>query len=199
MNIHYYKADMPRPTKEQVSDQIKDAVVSVVAQNGIGAASVGEIAKAAKVSPGTIYLHFENKDDMLQQVYLRIKYEFHHILMKAAGAGKPMDVIRQMWLNLFDFLHRRPNDFLYLEYAGAAQVLTPEQRAEVAPLQAEVNALVQEALDRASMASVSLDVAVNLLIGPAMHLARKAVLSGAMPEQSEIDQTFTRVWASLRM
>ena len=77
---------MPRPTKDQVFEKIKAAVVTVVARNGIGATSVGEIAKLAQISAGTIYLHFENKDDMLQQVYLRIKQEFHFVLMQAKSA-----------------------------------------------------------------------------------------------------------------
>lgn len=190
---------MPRPTKDQVFEKIKAAVVTVVARNGIGATSVGEIAKLAQISAGTIYLHFENKDDMLQQVYLRIKQEFHFVLMQAKSADGPRDVVRGMWLNLFMFLQHRPNDFLYLEYAGAAQVLTPAQKALVAPLQAEVGALLQRALDDAGLSHVALDIAETLLIGPAMHLARKAVLSETTPSPKEVDETFDRVWSSLTM
>ena len=190
---------MPRPTKDQVFEKIKAAVVTVVARNGIGATSVGEIAKLAQISAGTIYLHFENKDDMLQQVYLRIKQEFHFVLMQAKSADGPRDVVRGMWLNLFMFLQHRPNDFLYLEYAGAAQVLTPAQKALVAPLQAEVGALLQRALDDAGLSHVALDIAETLLIGPAMHLARKAVLSETPPSPKEVDETFARVWSSLTM
>lgn len=199
MNIHYYKSSMPRLTKDQVFDKIRSAVVTVVAHNGIGAASVGEIAKVAQVSAGTIYLHFENKDDMLQQVYLRIKRAFHGTLMQARSETAPRDLIRAMWLHLFAFLQTRPNDFLYLEYAGAAQVLTPDQKATIAPLQAEVNALLQQALDDAGLSHVALDIAETLLIGPAMHLARKAVLSERNPSPKEVDETFDRVWASLTM
>ncbi len=188
---------MPRPSKEAVFEKILTAVVDVVAKKGIAATSVGDVAKAARISAGTIYLHFENKDDMLQKVYLRIKADFHAELMTAANAGTSEQVIAALWLSFLGFLKSHPQRFLYLEYAGAAQVLTDAQRAIVAPYQAEINALVQTALDDGTLRPMPLEVATTLLIGPAMQLARKAALTGQAPSNLEITATFEHLWAGL--
>jgi TetR/AcrR family transcriptional regulator, fatty acid metabolism regulator protein len=48
---------------------IIDAAVRVIARQGYHNAQVSKIAKEAKVADGTIYLYFENKDDILISVF----------------------------------------------------------------------------------------------------------------------------------
>jgi TetR/AcrR family fatty acid metabolism transcriptional regulator len=50
--------------------RIIDAAVSVFAERGFYNAKVSEIAKAAQVADGTIYLYFKNKEDILIQVFI---------------------------------------------------------------------------------------------------------------------------------
>ncbi len=48
---------------------IIDAAVRVIAKQGYHNAQVSKIAKEAKVADGTIYLYFENKDDILISLF----------------------------------------------------------------------------------------------------------------------------------
>ncbi|UFJ39133.1 TetR family transcriptional regulator [Brevibacillus humidisoli] len=48
---------------------IIDAAVRVIAKHGYHNAQVSRIAKEAKVADGTIYLYFENKDDILISLF----------------------------------------------------------------------------------------------------------------------------------
>ena len=50
-------------------ERIMRAAIKVFARNGFYATRVSEIAKAAGVADGTIYLYFENKDDVLISVF----------------------------------------------------------------------------------------------------------------------------------
>ena len=45
------------------------AAIEVFAKNGFYATRVSEIAKAAGVADGTIYLYFKNKDDVLISIF----------------------------------------------------------------------------------------------------------------------------------
>ncbi|HLR79121.1 MAG TPA: TetR/AcrR family transcriptional regulator [Bacillota bacterium] len=49
--------------------QIIDAAVRVIAENGYHMSQVAKIAKEAGVADGTIYLYFENKEDILVSVF----------------------------------------------------------------------------------------------------------------------------------
>ena len=50
-------------------DRILDAAVRVFAQKGFYATRVSEVAKAAEVADGTIYLYFRSKDDLLVSLF----------------------------------------------------------------------------------------------------------------------------------
>ena len=190
---------MKRQPQEEVQTRIVNAVTKVAAERGIGATSMANVAKAARVSAGTLYLHFASKEDMLQKAYLSVKHAFHDKLTKAIQDAKTPEIaIKTLWHALLEFQTAQPAAFLYLEYAGAAQVLTEAQRALVAPLQQDVNAPIRQAIERGTIA-VSLDIATNLLIGSAMHLARKHALAGTAIPTDEADQTYDRVWAALTL
>lgn len=188
---------MKRPSKSEIQAKIRASLVEEVAARGIGSVSVGAVAKRAGISPGTIYLHFENKDDMLQKVYLQIKTEFHTFIVAAKDETNSTAMIRRMWFDMFDFVTAYPYDFLFIENAGAAQVLTPEQAKNIAYMQDDITGMLQKAIDDGTLAPLPVQTSVVLLVAPAMHLARTALLNdrSVTPEESAL--TFERVWIAV--
>lgn len=57
-------------------NQIIEAAVKVIAENGYHGSQVSKIAKAAGVADGTIYLYFKNKEDVLVSVFEEKMGEF---------------------------------------------------------------------------------------------------------------------------
>src|SRR5438876_12129360 len=49
--------------------RIMDAAIKVFAERGFHTATVAEIARAAGVADGTIYLYFKGKDDLLLRLF----------------------------------------------------------------------------------------------------------------------------------
>ncbi len=70
---------VPAPARNGVSDKreaILRAATSVFAEKGFFNAKVADIAKAARVADGTVYLYFKNKDDVLHSIFDRAMDEF---------------------------------------------------------------------------------------------------------------------------
>ncbi|KGX84816.1 TetR/AcrR family transcriptional regulator [Pontibacillus marinus] len=57
-------------------NQIIDAAVEVIAENGYHSSQVSKIAKKAGVADGTIYLYFKNKEDILVSLFQEKMGEF---------------------------------------------------------------------------------------------------------------------------
>lgn len=188
---------MARLSKQQIEVAIRQAVVDEVAEQGIGSASVGAIAKRAGISPGTIYLHFENKEDMLQRVYLQIKTEFHKIMVAAIEETISEVMIRRMWFDLFKYASAHPNYFLFIEHTGAAQVLTEDQAKSISYMQNDIAGMLQRAIDDKTLAQLPVSTVIVLLVSPALHLARIAILNRKPVLSDELEMTFNRVWISL--
>jgi AcrR family transcriptional regulator len=68
----------PRTTQQNEAirvereQQILDAALAVFAQKGYGDTRIGDIADAAGIAKGTIYLYFESKDALFEAVFLRM-------------------------------------------------------------------------------------------------------------------------------
>ena len=66
-------------TRKPVTDKreaILKAATQVFAEKGFFNSKVADIAKAAGVADGTVYLYFKNKDDVLHSIFDRARAEF---------------------------------------------------------------------------------------------------------------------------
>ncbi|MBS4095354.1 MAG: TetR family transcriptional regulator [Sulfuricella sp.] len=83
-----------RPATEEARlsrrNALLDAAVSLWLNNPDGIASVAEVARAAKVGKGTIYLYFASKEDLLLAAHERHAEAFFTALYERAWEDKPM-------------------------------------------------------------------------------------------------------------
>ncbi|MDC3415710.1 TetR/AcrR family transcriptional regulator [Aquibacillus salsiterrae] len=77
-------------------NQIIDAAVKVIAENGYHASQVSKIAKQAGVADGTIYLYFKNKEDILVSLFQEKMGDFISKIEKAIE--KETDAIEKLRL-----------------------------------------------------------------------------------------------------
>lgn len=58
-----------RQQDDDKKQRVKDAVKEVILQEGFGGASIAKIAKHAGVSSATVYIYYENKEDMMNSIF----------------------------------------------------------------------------------------------------------------------------------
>jgi len=66
MSSHVSSVRNNKKTEKKI--RIQEAAIHVLARNGYHGTTVSQIAKAAGVADGTLYLYFENKDDLLLKI-----------------------------------------------------------------------------------------------------------------------------------
>ena len=85
--------DIPRTASKR--DRILRGAVEVFAQNGYFNAKVSEIAKAAGVADGTIYLYFDGKEDLLIHIFREYTRNYLQSLHEAfVGVSRADERIR---------------------------------------------------------------------------------------------------------
>ncbi len=106
--------------RQEKRDRIIDAAVDVFADKGFRAARISDIARAAGVADGTIYLYFDNKDELLITIFEEKMGELLIRLRQAlAGGGSPTERMRRYARFHFEQLR---------SYPALAQVLQVELR-----------------------------------------------------------------------
>jgi TetR/AcrR family transcriptional repressor of nem operon len=70
-------------------EQILDAAERVLVERGLAAATMADVAEAASVAKGTVYLYFESKAELLTGLRARYFERFAAMLAEPRGAGRP--------------------------------------------------------------------------------------------------------------
>jgi len=101
-------------------DRILRAAVKIFSRKGFFNAKVSEIARAAEVADGTIYLYFRNKDDLLISLFEEKMGEVvADVRRRTAAGGNALEKLRIFIENHMDLLERE---------AGLVEVLQVELR-----------------------------------------------------------------------
>ena len=101
-------------------DRILRAAVKIFSRKGFFNAKVSEIARAAEVADGTIYLYFRNKDDLLISLFEEKMGEVvADVRRRIADGGNSLEKLKIFIENHMDLLERE---------AGLVEVLQVELR-----------------------------------------------------------------------
>ena len=101
-------------------DRILRAAVNIFSRKGFFNSKVSEVARAASVADGTIYLYFRNKDDLLISLFEEKMGEVvEDVRRRIAAGGNALDRLRIFIENHMDLLERE---------SGLVEVLQVELR-----------------------------------------------------------------------
>ncbi len=87
---------------EQRQQAILDAALQVFSAQGFAAARLDDVAEKAGVAKGTIYLSFEDKEDLFEQMLLRaIQPVLERVQALAAAPSLPLDELLKRMFDVF--------------------------------------------------------------------------------------------------
>jgi len=169
----------PKLSRAERNDEVKrrlfDAAAKVVGRLGYAEASVARITELAQVAQGTFYNHFENRQELLDQLLPTIGLQMiafiqQHTNAAAPGAEKETERFRAF----FEFLRVVPE---FLRILNEAEVFAPSgyQRHLDNIATAYVRSLKRgrNAGDVDDYTDQELEVIVHILMGARGYLCRR--------------------------
>lgn len=83
--------------KEERRRAILEAAIPLFARNGFSQTSVSDVARAAGVSHGTVFLYFSSKEELFRAALLEPLAEFDQLMrVPPPSAGTPLERLRKM-------------------------------------------------------------------------------------------------------
>ncbi|MCH4888168.1 TetR family transcriptional regulator [Acidaminobacter sp. JC074] len=94
---------------------IVEASMKLFMQDGFSNASISKIAKEAGVSPATIYIHFENKEDLILKLYLKLRKEMSECIVANVDLeGCIESEYKKLWKNYYNYCIEHKASFNYI-------------------------------------------------------------------------------------
>jgi len=120
-----------RTKSENKYDDLLKATLSMINDHGFHDAPMSKIAKMAGVSPATIYLYFENKQDLINKLYLEIKASFSQYAFKDYDPEMPVKKeFESIWFNIADYKLNKMDEAMFLLQCDNSPMIDEESRQE---------------------------------------------------------------------
>jgi AcrR family transcriptional regulator len=92
--------------RQTTKDFVIDTAVNLFNEQGTAAVSTNHIAEAAGISPGNLYYHFKNKEDIIRAVLDRMYEEWNAVYVVPTDAAFDLSVLRATLRQNFELLWR---------------------------------------------------------------------------------------------
>ena len=165
-----------RRRKEARPAELLDAALALFVEKGFAATRSEEVARAAGVSKGTLYLYFPSKEELLKAVIQ------HYIANEiAAGAeeaasieGPTPEVLSQLLVSWWGRMYESPASGVFklvvTEVRNFPEIAQFFAERVVNPGEALVRDLLQRGVERGEFQDVDIDAAVHSILMPMILL-----------------------------
>jgi len=107
------------------------ATIELVNNNGFHATPMSKIAKMANVSPATIYLYFENKQDLVNQTYIEVKAKYTKYAFATYNENMSVEKgFELIWKRIVDFKLKECENAFFLTQCNNTPIIDAPSRKE---------------------------------------------------------------------
>ncbi|WP_020598113.1 TetR/AcrR family transcriptional regulator [Spirosoma panaciterrae] len=114
-----------RPRNIEKEESIRAVALKIIQEEGLENLSMQKLAKAANVSPRTIYIKYENKEDLLIKLFIdevlgayeaAVLENFDENMEFSAG-------VKRLWQNSFRYFRHNRQAFTLMQYGKSSPLL----------------------------------------------------------------------------
>jgi AcrR family transcriptional regulator len=176
------------------------ATLSLVNNGGIQGASMAKVAKIANVSPATIYLFFESKQDLVNQLYLDGKVSLAQAAFKDFDSDKPVkENFEKIWFNLIEFQLAHKEEASFLSQCGNTPMIDEETRQEGLQHFTPLFDLWSQGIKEGIVKDISPYLLYAFTIYPMAFLVNMECRELCALDEKLLDNAFQVAWNSIRV
>lgn len=177
-----------------------EATVKLVNDIGFAASSVAKIAREANVSPATIYVYYQNKEELLVSTYVEIKHRMSTVFLKDFDNSLPIrDIFRNVWGNMIAFVVTNGAYFRYAEQFANSPYSTLVDNAEVEQYFEPLYAVLQRGIEQKIIKPVNSTILLAFLYHPVTALANAHSQHAFELTEEHIETAFTLAWDAIKL
>lgn len=187
-----------RQKDDNKRDAISNAAIELITTVGFAETSMSKIAKTANVSPATIYVYFENKEDLLNKLFLMVKREASEMMLAGYSNTLPVkDSLRLIWNNACHYMLTDPIRFIFSEQFSNSPLVNRVSREVGSEYFQTIYTLFEQGKQEGIFKDIPRNLFAAFLYAPLMMLAKQH-LEGRLKFDQGLQQiAFELTWDAL--
>lgn len=193
-----------RTRDESKEASIKARAMEMIVREGFEGLSMQKLAKAAGVSPATIYIYWKNREDLLNQLFREVQATFADLALEGFSPDLPLrEGLWLQWQNRVRFIRLYPTQFAFYEHFRHSPLIQ-RCNARFALFKDTMRQFLEHAIERGEMRPMPAEVFWSLAYAPLyslvnFHSNRNSCLSNNFQlDEATLELSFDMVIQSLR-
>jgi AcrR family transcriptional regulator len=189
-----------RTRDDEKQEALFEATIKTVNEVGFAAASVSKIAREASVSPATLYVYYENKEDLLVSAYIEIKKAISRAILENFDPSLPIrDILKNVWHSLFAHISHNREHFQFAEQFANSPYHTLVERERVEKYFQPLLEVVQRGIDQKIIKDVDITILEAFIFFPVFALADPRKCTDFQMTNESVDTAFTLAWDAIKL
>lgn len=208
MNIHFYlylcilKQNIMAKLQKSIDKRnaLIKATIELVNNSGFHATPMSKIAKMANVSPATIYLYFENKQDLVNQTYLEVKAKYTDFVFNTYNKNTSVKTgFELIWKRIAEFNINECEYSFFLNQCNNTPIIDEPSRKEgIRHLQPLLN-LWKRGKEEGVIKPISDYILYAYSINPLSFLMIAQKQDEFQLTQDHVEEAFLTAWDSIKL
>ena len=152
---------------------IRDQAIKLIVHQGLDGFSMQKLAKAAGVSPATLYIYYEDRDDLILQISIDISNRLMEISLKDFHPKMSFaDGLKSQWRNRLEFFLKHPMEMEFIEQIRYAPIYEKVRLNMVQNFGEVMGKFVHNAVNNGELAPLPFEVYWAVAFAPLYQLIK---------------------------
>jgi len=181
-------------------DLILETTLNLSYELGIQATSIQLIMKKSAIAAGTIYHHFESKDELIDTLYSELKEDMGKaVIQNLENELSFKEKFILIWKNLFSFYIDNPKKFEFLEnYAHSPLVRREIKAISRRHYQLAVD-FFESGIQLGILRNLPINVLINIIFSNVSILTRMVILDEIELSNELLEETIQSSWDGIKI
>jgi TetR/AcrR family transcriptional regulator, repressor of fatR-cypB operon len=178
---------------------ILKATLLLVNSNGFHASPMAKIASEIGISAGTIYLYFQNKEDLINTLYRELKFRFATKALQGFSANMPVKKgFEIIWRNILQYKISEPEEAVFIEQCDNTPMITEVSREVGLKLVQPLFDLWERGQKEGIIKPFCRQMLLAFSLFPIIYVANVYNKLGKELSSDSIDMAFSASWDAIR-
>jgi len=152
---------------------IREKAVEIIVQQGLDGFSMQKLAKAASVSPATLYIYYKDREDLIMQLWSEAFAEMATATLKNFDPAMSFrEGLRVQWMNRARFCMKNPKQMQFMEQLRHSPLQEKALATIDTSFKEAMSAFVGNAIKRNELVKVQLEVYWSIAFAPMYNLVK---------------------------
>ncbi|MEI8073783.1 MAG: TetR/AcrR family transcriptional regulator [Bacteroidota bacterium] len=188
-----------KPRDELKVEHIFQATLLLVKQNGLAGITMSEIAKAANIATGTLYIYFESKEKLINELFTRSRKSSAEIYFKGYNASHPFkEGLQTIWFNLFNFRIEHFEDAVFMDQCYHSPYITESTKELTKKLMQPLYKLVERGKEEKLLKNIDAFMLLVYMFSGLNEFVKHSVYSERKITKASKEELFNLMWDGIK-